>query len=57
MTENTVDELIFALKMKFQVSGNTDEATILSFITENPDEASKLRAFCEGKRFEIKMYS
>ncbi|CAL1672840.1 unnamed protein product [Lasius platythorax] len=57
MTKNTVDELVFALKMKFQASGNTDGAAILSFFMEKLEESSKLRAYCEGKRFEVKIYS
>lgn len=56
--ENTIEELAFALKLKMQASGNVDGAAILSFIIEHPEQTSRFRTFCEGKRFEeVKMYS
>lgn len=57
VTENTIDELAFALKMKMKVSGNTDGAAIFSFLIKHSEETSKLRAFCECKKVEIKMHS
>lgn len=55
--ENTIDELAFALKVKMQTSGNVDGAVILSFLIEHPEQTSRLRAFCEGKKHEVKLYS
>lgn len=46
---NSEKELLFAAKMKMQSSGNSDVAKILTFLMENPDHASVVREFCEGK--------
>jgi len=48
-TNNNVDELAFATKMNMQQSGNKDISKIISYLTNNPEEASKIWAFCKGK--------
>ncbi|KYN13218.1 hypothetical protein ALC57_14604 [Trachymyrmex cornetzi] len=50
--ENSAEELIFAAKMNMLASGNSDMAKIISFLSENPDQVSKVRTFCEGKYVE-----
>lgn len=55
---NNGDELAFATKMKMQQSGNKDISKILSYLMDNPEEASKIWAFCEGKsQYKEKIYS
>lgn len=57
-TNNNVDELAFAIKMNMQHSENKDISKILSYLMNNPGEASKVWAFCEGKnQFNTKTYS
>lgn len=57
MSKYTVDELASTLKVKFETSGDIDKAKVLCFLMKNPEESSKLKDFCEGKRFEVKTYS
>lgn len=57
VAQNTADELAFALKLKLEACGNTDGAVVLSYLMENPEKSSQLRAFCEGNRFEPQIYS
>lgn len=40
-----------------QTSDNVDGAAILSFLIEHPEQTPRLRAFCEGKNHEVKLYS
>lgn len=46
--EHSADTLLFAAKMNMSASGNRDIAKILSYLTQHPEDASKIRAFCEG---------
>lgn len=48
-TNNNADELAFATKINMQQSGNKDISKILSYLTDNPGEVSKIWAFCKGK--------
>lgn len=48
-TNNNADELAFATRMNMQQSGNKSISKILSYLTNNPEEASKIWAFCENK--------
>ncbi|EFN83584.1 hypothetical protein EAI_03474, partial [Harpegnathos saltator] len=47
--ENNVDELTFATSMNMRQSGNKDISKIISYLTANPGEASRIWAFCEDK--------
>lgn len=50
--------MAFATRMNMQQSGNKHISNILSYLTNNPGEASKIWAFCEGKiQCKDKMYS
>lgn len=49
---NTSEELAFATKLSLQAAGNEDIAAALSHLINNPEDASRIRAFCEGKTNE-----
>ncbi|EFN65084.1 hypothetical protein EAG_15185, partial [Camponotus floridanus] len=46
---NTPEELTFAMKLTMQAAGNKDIAAVLSYLINNPEDASRIRAYCESK--------
>lgn len=45
-------ELTFAAKLSMQAAGNKDITAVLSNLIANPEDATRIRAFCEGKTNE-----
>lgn len=46
---NAPEELAFATKLSMQAEGNKDIAAVLSYLIDNPEDASRIRALCESK--------
>lgn len=51
------EELMFAAKRNYWQEGKHDIAKILDFLLKNPDEALKVRNFCEGKATKTEKYT
>jgi len=47
--EYTSDILLFATKQKLLSEGSTDLAMIIDYLIKNPNDANRIRAFCENK--------
>lgn len=47
--DNSPEKLAFATKLNMLAAGNKDMAAVLSYLIDNPEDASRVSAFCKNK--------